>query len=289
MYFSTILDICRKFILITVCFILISAFIGLFNNGINLSLHQYLQNIISIVKSLSHPADLTITNRENQTFSMFPTFWDYYFYSVIIFIGSIVVSFFFGMLMSFMVYILPKKISEFIFKITSLLESLPDILILMFIQYIAILSFKRTGVLWFSVAEYDEKIYSLPILTLSILPSILIFRITHLLINDELSKSYIDLVKSKGFSHTYIFFKHIFPNISFSLLNHSKSIILFSLSNLIIFERLFNIYGITHFILSFPQAIVICFSLIMFYIPIFIIIIFFSVLLELKTGQKVVI
>lgn len=289
MYIKTMASMLFKFLLVALGIVFISSLIGLFHNGINLDLKQYVENVLKVIVSLIHYNDLTITNERNNTYPMFPTFWEAYFYSMVIFLSAVVLSVIIGIVLAYVVYLLPSKWSKFIMKASSLMESTPDLFILIVIQYVVIFTFKHTGVLLFPIVGAQEKVFLVPILTLSILPSILVFRIIFLLINDELTKTYVSLVKSKGFSKHYIFFIHILRNISFSLLNHSKTIILFILSSLIVFERLFNIYGITHFIIAFPQMEVISFSLILFYLPVFVLLFIVRMVLERTTGQKVVI
>lgn len=289
MYIKTIGSMALKFVFVVFGIILLTGLIGLFNEGIDPSLRLYMVNIVDISSSLFHTSSLTITNEANNTYPMFPAFWEPYFYSMSIFLSAFLLSVLLGILLAYLTHLLPARWSKFIIRATNLLESTPDIFILIVIQYSVIFILKETGVLLFPIVGSQEKVYFLPIVTLSILPTIMLFRIIYLLVNDEYSKPYVDLIKSRGVSKHSIFFIHILRNISFSLLNHAKSIILFLLSSLIVFERLFNIYGITHFILSFSQMDVICFSLIMFYLPVFLLLILIRLIIDRKTGQKVVV
>jgi peptide/nickel transport system permease protein len=289
MYLKTITSMALKFVFVVFGIILLTGLIGLFNEGVDLSLKQYMFNTVDISLSLFHSNSLTITNEANNTYPMFPSFWEPYFYSVSIFLSAFILSVLLGILLAYFTHLLPVRWSKLIIRTTNLLESTPDIFILIVIQYSIIFILKETGVLLFPIVGAQEKVYVVPIVTLSILPTIMLFRIIYLLVNDEYSKPYVDLIKSRGMSKHWIFFIHILRNISFSLLNHTKSIILFLLSSLIVFERLFNIYGITHFILSFSQMDVICFSLIMFYLPVFLLLILIRLIIDQKTGQKVVI
>lgn len=278
-----------KFVFVLFGIILLTGLIGLFNEGVDLSLKQYMLNIVEVSTSLVHSESMTITNESNNSYPMFPAFWEPYFYSVSIFLSAFLLSILMGIFLAYLTHLLPSGWSTFILRATNLLESTPDIFILIVIQYSVIFILKETGVLLFPIVGSQEKVYFVPIVTLSILPTIMLFRIIYLLVSDEYGKPYVDLIKSRGMSKHSIFFIHVLRNISFSLLNHSKSIILFLLSSLIVFERLFNIYGITHFILSFSQMDVICFSLIMFYLPVFVLLILIRLFVDWKTGQKVAI
>ena len=278
-----------KFVFVLFGIVLLTGLIGLFNEGVDLSLKQYMLNIVEISTSLVHSGSMTITNESNNSYPMFPAFWEPYFYSVSIFLSAFLLSVLLGIFLAYLTHLLPSRWSKFILRATNLLESTPDIFILIVIQYSVILILKETGVLLFPIVGSQEKVYFVPIVNLSILPTIMLFRIIFLLVSDEYGKTYVDLIKSRGMSKHSTFFIHVLRNIAFSLLNHSKSIILFLLSSLIVFERLFNIYGITHFILSFSQMDVICFSLIMFYLPVFVLLILIRTIVDWKTGQKVAI
>jgi peptide/nickel transport system permease protein len=288
MLYKSLAAMLMKFLFVSLGIVMISGVVGLFTNGINLSLGAYLKNIWQILVSLTSPSEITITNESNNTYSMFPTFWSYYLYSIIIFISSILLATLTAFTLTYFTVQLPKKASTIMLKILNFLESLPDLFIIIIIQFSVIVIFKRTGVLLAPVAGGNDPVYFLPIVALSILPAIFIFRMCLLLVEDELTKPYVDLALSKGFKKMYIFTTHIVRNIMPSLMNHMKSFILILLSNLIVFERLFNIYGITHFIFAFPQVDVISFSLILFYIPIFILLMISNVIIYLTTGQKVV-
>ncbi|WP_409252798.1 ABC transporter permease subunit [Bacillus sp. SCS-153A] len=289
MLYRSLSGMVLKFLFVSLGIVMISGIIGLFTNGIQISLEGYLKNIWQIILSLSSPSDITITNEDNNTYPMFPTFWSYYFYSMIIFISSILLATVAAFILTFFTIGLPQKASGIMLKVLNFLESLPDLLIIIVIQFFVIVFFKRTGILLAPVAGGNDPVYLLPICALAILPSIFIFRLCLLLVEDELTKPYVDLARSKGFKKMYIFTVHIVRNIMPSMMNHMKAFILILLSNLIVFERLFNIYGITHFIFSFPQIDVIAFSLIMFYLPIFLLLMLSNVIIYLTTGQKVVI
>ena len=83
-----------------------------------------------------------------------------------------------------------------------------------------------------------------------------------------------------------IIFSHVLRNITPSIFSHSKTIVLYLLSSMVIFEKLFNIYGIFTFITSYPNPNVIAFTLIMFFVPVFLIYAVITSLIEKYTGQR---
>ncbi|MGB2994392.1 MAG: ABC transporter permease subunit [Paenisporosarcina sp.] len=284
---SSTFTVLTRFLFVVIGIILISAFVGLFTNGIQLDAILFLENILHIVKSLVFPENLLILGPTNRQYSIFINFWDYYIYSLIIFLSSICISMIIGLFITYVTILLPQKLNEGVSKIISLLESLPDLFIIIVIQFTVIYYFQQTGTLLFPVAGSSQNnTYFLPIFSLALIPSFMIYRINLHLVNEEWKKPYIELAKSKGFNKSYIFFSHVLRNIVPSLFSHSKTIVLYLLSSMVIFEKLFNVYGIFTFITSYPNPNVIAFTLIMFFLPVFILYALITTLIEKNTGQR---
>jgi len=286
-FMSSTFTVLTRFLYVVIGIILISAFVGLFANGIKLDAILFLNNIFHIVKSLAFPENLLILGPTNRQYSIFINFWDYYFYSLIIFLTSLCISIIIGLFITYVTVLLPQKLNEGVSKIISFLESLPDLFIIIVIQFTVIYYFQQTGILLFPVAGSSQNnTYFLPIFSLALIPSFMIYRINLHLVNEEWKKPYIELAKSKGFNKSYIFFSHVLRNIVPSLFSHSKTIVLYLLSSMVIFEKLFNIYGIFTFITSYPNPNVIAFTLIMFFLPVFILYALITTLIEKNTGQR---
>ena len=284
---SSTFTVLTRFIYVVIGIILISAFVGLFTDGIQLEFTLFVDNVLHIVKSLIFPENLLILGATNRQYSIFINFWDYYVYSLIIFLAALCISIIIGLFITYLTILLPQKLNDGVSKIISLLESLPDLFIIIIIQFSVIYYFKQTGTLLFPVAGSSQNnTYLLPIFTLALIPSFMIYRINLHLVNEEWKKPYIDLAKSKGFNKSYIFFSHVLRNVVPSLFSHSKTIVLYLLSSMVIFEKLFNIYGIFTFITSYPNPNVIAFTLIMFFLPVFILYALITTLIEKNTGQR---
>ena len=284
---SSTFTVLTRFIYVAIGIILISAFVGLFTDGIQLEFTLFVDNVLHIVKSLIFPENLLILGATNRQYSIFINFWDYYVYSLIIFLAALCISIIIGLFITYLTILLPQKLNDGVSKIISLLESLPDLFIIIIIQFSVIYYFKQTGTLLFPVAGSSQNnTYLLPIFTLALIPSFMIYRINLHLVNEEWKKPYIDLAKSKGFNKSYIFFSHVLRNVVPSLFSHSKTIVLYLLSSMVIFEKLFNIYGIFTFITSYPNPNVIAFTLIMFFLPVFILYALITTLIEKNTGQR---
>ncbi|ANC77397.1 hypothetical protein ABE65_011525 [Fictibacillus phosphorivorans] len=281
------MKVIANFIMVTFSIIGICAFLGLFVGEIDLNLHSFWNNCLSIFDFFLDPYQDLVHPYTKESFNLFPGFWSYYIYSVIIFCSSLLLAFLLGNLLTFITILLPKKVSERIVYIVTILEALPDIFIIIVIQFSVVQIFKNTGVLLFPVAGAFEKAYFLPIVTLSILPLILFFKISVLLNQDEYQKTYVEFGLSKGLSNLYLLFVHIFRNTLVSLYNHAKSINWVMLSNLVMFERLFNIYGITYVILIYPNIEVIAFCLVLFFVPIYLLLNLYRFFINQLTNEKV--
>lgn len=264
-----------------------SATVSLFIDGFSLSFSLFLDNLWVILKSFVIPKELTVTGPTGHEYSIFTSFWDYYSYSIVLFLSAFILSIFIGITLTYLALMLPKNGRKLITKVASLLEALPDLFIIMVIQLVVIFVYEQTNVMLFPVAGTGiNRSYFLPIVGLALIPTLMIFKIIFFLAMEESEKEYVLLAKSKGFNGTAIFYSHILRNILPSVFTHSKSILLLLLSSLVIFELVFNIYGIITYILTYPEPNVIAFCLIMFYIPIFLIYAVLTMIIEKITGQK---
>jgi peptide/nickel transport system permease protein len=157
----------------------------------------------------------------------------------------------------------------------------------MVIQSSVIFYFKQTGTLLFPVAGSSQNnSYFLPIIALALIPSLMIYRINLHLVNEEWKKLYVELARSKGLNKTHIYFYHVLRNIAPSIFSHSKTIVLYLLSSMVIFERLFNIHGIMTYMVTYPSPNILAFTLIMFFIPVFFLYALITALIEKNTGQR---
>lgn len=281
------LDVLLRFFYVAIGLILVSAFAGLFTHGIQLDARLFLSHIVQILNSFVSPTDLSVIGPNGMAYSIFLQFWDHYFYSLIIFISALLLSLGLGIGMAYLTVRLTEKRRQIVSKTISLLEALPDLFIIIVIQYGVLFYFKQTGTLLFPVAGTGQnKSYFLPILALALIPTLMVYKVILFLVQDELEKTYVNLAKSKGFSQTYVFFHHILRNITPSIFSHSKSIVLLLLSSMVIFERIFNINGIFTYIMTYPEPNVIAFTLILFYLPIFLLYAFVTLVISKTTGQR---
>lgn len=281
------LDIVLRFFYVAMGLIFISAFVGLFTDGIHLDGGLFLTNIARILESLVYPGQLSVIGPNGKEYTIFLQFWDYYFYSLVIFLSALFLALGMGILLAYLTTLLSEKRFNSVSKTVSLLEALPDLFIIIVIQFGVLFYFKQTGTLLFPVASTGQnKSYILPILALALIPSLMVYKVILFLVRDELGKLYVNLAKGKGISKSSIFFRHIVRNIIPSIFSHSKSILLLLLSSMVIFEQIFNINGIFTFIITYPEPDIIAFTLILFYLPIFLLYALVTLIIGKTTGQR---
>jgi peptide/nickel transport system permease protein len=201
---------------------------------------------------------------------LFPYLWEPIQYSLTVLFSS----FFLAMLMAVVLTIFTMMFSERIRQSIKfgfyLLETLPDLLIILLLQIVILYYYKQSGEVIVGIAAtFEEKVYLLPILALAILPTIQLYRLTILTFEKEDKKDYVLLAKSIGFGRFFILLVHILRNAVITVFFQSKKTIWFMLSNLFVVELLFNIPGITRFLMSTMQPTLFTLALFSIFIPLF--------------------
>lgn len=93
--------------------------------------------------------------------------------------------------------------------------------------------------------------FILPLITLSIIPTIYISRITYITVQDEIKLEYIRNARAKGLPRKKIFTSEILPTIIFKIVDTLPTIITMLFTNMIIVEYLFNYLGILNYLIYF--------------------------------------
>ncbi len=176
--------------------------------------------------------------------------WPAFIYSMQILLAALALGFFIAICLAIGAVFLPKPILESIKKVVNILESIPDLIFATLLQVLAITVLQKSGILLFHVASFHEKAYFAPIVTLAILPAVSMFKILLLMIEEEFLKDYVTFVKSKGIKKFDILIKHVLKNIMPISFHHMKIIIWGTLSSQFIIERIFNVHGLTYFLLD---------------------------------------
>lgn len=203
-------------------------------------------------------------------YPLFETLWDAFVYSMQIFLGALILGFAVAFLLALATNFLPKSLSVLLKKSLDLLEVIPDVVIAVSLQALSIYVYKSYGLDLFRVAGYmDTKVFFAPIVTLSIIPMISLFKVLLFHIEEEFIKDYVLFLRSKGIKKLTILLRHMLRNVLITTFQHTKVIIWVTLSSQFIIEYLFNIKGITYSIIDGFTPITIAVSLALIFTPFF--------------------
>ena len=124
--------------------------------------------------------------------------------------------------------------------------SIPEVLIVLVVLYLYTIFIKAFPNIKDVLPLND---FILPLLTLSIIPTIYVSRMTLIAIEEEMSKDYIKNEKAKGFSRKKIIFVELLPAVVFKIVDVMPTIVTMLFSNMIIVEYLFNYQGILYYLI----------------------------------------
>ncbi|OIK12250.1 ABC transporter permease subunit, partial [Bacillus sp. MUM 13] len=190
-----------------------------------------------------------------------------YTYSMTILLISLILSMIIAVLVTFIYIYLPRKAKRIVMKIITITEILPDIFIIISIQYLIIYIYKHTGIKIFQLYGFSSNIYVIPIFCLMIIPLFMLIRLLIAITEEEYEKMYVEFAVATGVSRSQIFFKHVFRNLCYSLLQYLTVIYWVMLSSLIIIEYLFQMKGFTLLMYRFMSEDVLAIGIILILIP----------------------
>ncbi|MDX8346145.1 ABC transporter permease subunit [Rossellomorea sp. YZS02] len=239
-------------------------------NHITLDLSSYWQKILELLTSISSLQELEFSTGRNVFRPIFPTILPPLAESLILVGGSIILSMFISIIISFTIVNFNRKVISTFQEIFTYIQAVPDIFYILVLQILVVWTYQKTNIQFLNFASFgEEQAIFLPILSLSITPTMIITKLLISQILEELTKSYATLALAKGISFRRMILVHVFRNTVYSLFHYSKTIILFFLTNLLIVEYLFNIPGIMSFILQYPYPEVFFVGISLIYYPIF--------------------
>ncbi|WP_421378484.1 ABC transporter permease subunit [Bacillus salacetis] len=240
-------------------------------NERRLHFDHYLKDIEEILYAFMHPGAIkyTVIGGQKER-DLFPYLFDPVFYSLTVLFVSFFIAVFIALILTLISMLFSERVRNRIKLTFYLLESIPDLLIIMGSQLAIIYVYKESGILLFNTAStYDDKAYLLPILILAILPSIQLFRVTIVSFEFEMQKDYVLLARSIGVGKLLILISHVLRNAIISVFFQSKKTVWLMLSNLFVIELLFNIPGITRFLMSTMQPSLFVLAILSIFIPLF--------------------
>lgn len=269
-----ILNVMKRFawllepVLIIAGILLVSAGSGLFKTQ-SLSFASYGQTFLDMWGDLSNPFDLvyTITQTERP---LFPVILLALWSSMRILFLAIAISLGASIILLIIYTVSGRIVKNGIKSIAAVLESVPDIFVIATLQLFIIWFFKRTGILLGDVASLDpNEIIFLPAVTLSVLPTFFFLGLMISFVKEEEDLPYVELARSKGLTKYRILFIHMIRNILVSLTYHGKQIVWMMLSNLLILEYLYNVFGVTSFLFTYNTPAIFAITSILLFLPIY--------------------
>ncbi|HDR7479318.1 TPA: ABC transporter permease subunit [Bacillus toyonensis] len=253
--------------------------------GFELHVSEYIKSLKEVFLNLMDLSNLQYVRDK----FLFPQLFIHYKETIVIFLAAFFISLFVAFCIVYMIMSSSPRIQHRIKSFLIFLESIPDILLILVSQILVIWFFKQTGFLPFQIASIGgESIRGLPILCLSIPTTIMFVKMLVLRFENELEKNYVLFAKAKGLNRFHILNRHILRNVLLSTLFFAKTNVFFMLSNLYIIEWIFNTSGIFMFLKSYEGIRVEVFivSVLLIYIPIFIIFKLFHYLIPAAMKER---
>jgi len=244
--------------------ILIAAFPVLFAN-LTIHLKEYFHAILELNVKVFTLGDFLTADGKN---SLFPFIFDRYFESMKILGLGIVTACLIAFLITYLSLIVFRKRLKAIKYLLELLESIPDLMIILLLQMVVILIYQKTGIKLAQVVSVREKALLLPVISVSIPISFYITKVFIHYIEEELEKQYITLAKAKGLTFPYILNLHVLRNIADGMFGTSKTIFWSMLSTLLVVDYLFNMNGLLRVMLTGMDPFII--GCILIFVPFFI-------------------
>jgi len=244
--------------------ILIAAFPVLFAN-LTIHLKEYFHAILELNVKVFTLGDFLTADGKN---SLFPFIFDRYFESMKILGLGIVTACLIAFLITYLSLIVFRKRLKAIKYLLELLESIPDLMIILLLQMVVILIYQKTGIKLAQVVSVREKALLLPVISVSIPISFYITKVFIHYIEEELEKQYITLAKAKGLTFPYILNLHVLRNIADGMFGTSKTIFWSMLSTLLVVDYLFNMNGLLRVMLTGRDPFII--GCILIFVPFFI-------------------
>lgn len=160
--------------------------------------------------------------------------------SLLVIFSALIISFFAGIAKGFFDFRMQrKKLSFFGHGTTWIFQSIPDFVIILFVQLLIIRYLPITD--FFNREGWDAFI--LPSILVSIFPTMYIARITSAGLLGQSGELYIQVARAKGLSERKILYKHIFRNCIGTILTHLSSLMVYVLTCLLFVEYFMNYPG----------------------------------------------
>lgn len=204
----------------------------------SLNVEQYKNNIVDFFNGVLENKSLGITRYDNTVEEEIARFLPR---SLEVIIASLIISTILGIAKGFFDYKSAKKKRGFLGNGTTwLLQSIPDFLVILLVQWVIIRYFPFIKFF----GREGLTAFILPTLLVCIYPTMYIARITSAALGSQDGKLYIQVAKAKGLTDRMVLYKHIFMNSIGTILTHLPSLMLYILSNLLMVEYFMDYQGL---------------------------------------------
>jgi peptide/nickel transport system permease protein len=291
------MKVIRRLLLIFTGFIFISALPKLFfaadfqyvqltgeSNSFGFYPVKYAAAIFDVVKKLFQPEHWSLM-RMGKEYALAEIIGERASYSMKVFLFSLALALIIAFIISIAITLARGMIQQLLISLVNVMESLPDIFIIIGVQLLVVMYFRQTGVLIGDIAMLNKEIYLLPVTCLTVIPAVFLTKTLVLLLREEDQKPYIELARGKGLSSLRVLVLHSFRNVIYSLFYRSKLIFSFMLSNLFILERLFNMRGVMDLLMWSSGHSFVLISTIIF-MPFFLLFTFVELRMKKSIGMK---
>ncbi|MEW9051186.1 MAG: ABC transporter permease subunit [Neobacillus sp.] len=245
--------------------IFIAAFPVLFEN-LTVNFKPYIESVYELNSRIFTLSDFYTADGKN---SLFPFILYRYFNSMKMLAMGITVAIAIAFSISYLALIFFKKKIRYLKSFLELLESIPDLIFILLLQFSVVFIYKQTGVKLAQVVTLREEAILLPVISLSVPISFYITKVLLHYIEEELEKYYVSLARAKGMHFSYILNVHVLRNIADGMFGTSKTIFWSSLSTLLIVDYLFNMNGLLRMMLTSTDPFFI--GSVLIFVPFFII------------------
>lgn len=263
--------------------VLVSSTSAVFDAGTS-----YIDSLLSVFQDIVRPNGLVYVNPVSEIErNVFPILFIAFFSSARIVFLALGIALLTSVLLLVFYFFAGGFFKKIIKACSVVVSSLPDIFIIAVLQLGVVVFFKSTGVLLIDVAATGEnQVILFPAVILSILPTFFFLGLLVSFLKEEEHLSYVELAKSKGLNKYRILFIHMIRNILISVTYHGKQIVWMMLSNLLILEYLFNVFGVTSFLFSYNSPSIFAITAILLYIPIYIFLKGLQVFIKRRIGKE---
>lgn len=200
-------------------------------------------------------------------YDVFPYIIDKYIYTMSILFSALLITIFISFFLAYVFFFLSLRFKKLLKGILVVLDSIPDIIIILASQLLIIRIYQETGIRILRLYGIGDNVYFLPIICLSFVPIVMVIKIMLEIFEEENKQQYVEFAIAKGLSRSTVFIKHVLRNVIKSLFSHVSLIYWYMLSSLFVIEFLFQMQGFTLLIYRVNDSSLSSVAIIMILIP----------------------